>query len=50
MCITDNGPGIPPEIQDRICEPLFTTKKNIPGMGLGLDICRRIIESSQGKI
>jgi len=50
ISVKDNGPGIPPEIQDRIFEPFFTTKNNIQGMGLGLDICRRIIESSQGKI
>ena len=50
ISVKDNGPGIPPEIQDRIFEPFFTTKNTMQGMGLGLDICRRIIESSQGKI
>ncbi|WP_319560274.1 ATP-binding protein [Marispirochaeta sp.] len=50
ISIKDNGPGVSPEIQHRIFEPFFTTKNDIQGMGLGLDICRRIIESSQGKI
>jgi PAS domain S-box-containing protein len=50
VTITDNGPGIPPEIQDRIFEPFFTTKQQGQGTGLGLDICRKILEQSGGKI
>lgn len=50
ILIQDNGPGIDPDIQERIFEPFFTTKNSIQGMGLGLDICKRIVESSQGKI
>lgn len=46
----DNGPGIPPEIRDRIFDPFFTTKKHGEGMGMGLDICRRIVESHRGTI
>jgi signal transduction histidine kinase len=41
--ITDNGLGIPPEIQSRIFEPFFTTKGVGEGSGLGLDIVHRII-------
>lgn len=41
--ITDNGSGIPSEIQPRIFEPFFTTKGVGEGSGLGLDIVRRII-------
>ncbi|BAC89603.1 ATP-binding protein [Gloeobacter violaceus] len=41
--ITDNGPGIPLEIQTRIFEPFFTTKGVGEGSGLGLDIARRIV-------
>lgn len=41
--ISDNGPGIPPEIQSRIFEPFFTTKPVGKGTGLGLDIAYRII-------
>jgi PAS domain S-box-containing protein len=50
VTITDNGPGIPPEIQDKIFEPFFTTKPQGQGTGLGLDICRKILEQSGGKI
>ena len=41
--ITDNGPGIPPEIQPRIFEPFFTTKPPGVGNGLGLHITYNII-------
>lgn len=46
--VSDNGPGIPQEIQDKIFLPNFTTKNT--GMGLGLAIARRIIEESGGQI
>lgn len=48
--ITDSGPGIPQEIQSRIFEPFFTTKKQGEGTGLGLDICKKIVEKHQGQI
>ena len=48
--ITDSGCGIPPEIKPRIFEPFFTTKPAGEGSGLGLDICRKIIDKHQGKI
>jgi signal transduction histidine kinase len=41
--ITDNGPGIPEEMQDRVFEPFFTTKPVGAGAGLGLDICYGIV-------
>ncbi|HEY3476638.1 MAG TPA: ATP-binding protein, partial [Anaerolineales bacterium] len=41
--ISDNGPGIPEEIQPRIFEPFFTTKAPGQGTGLGLHICHDII-------
>ena len=41
--ICDTGPGIPPEIRDRIFEPFYTTKPVGQGTGLGLDITWRII-------
>jgi signal transduction histidine kinase len=46
----DTGPGVPEEIRDHIFDPFFTTKAASGGIGLGLDICRRIIEQSQGRI
>ena len=48
--ITDSGCGIPDEIKPRIFEPFFTTKPAGEGSGLGLDICRKIIDKHQGKI
>lgn len=48
--IKDNGKGIDPEIQDKIFLPFFTTKKHGEGIGLGLDICKQIVEKMNGKI
>lgn len=42
--ISDNGPGIKDELLDKVFEPFFTTKTPESGTGLGLFICRRIIE------
>ena len=48
VSIEDTGSGIDPSNRDRIFKPLFTTKAN--GMGMGLAVCRSIIESHNGKI
>jgi signal transduction histidine kinase len=50
LAFTDSGPGIPPHLIEKIFEPFFTTKKRGEGTGLGLDICRKIIEKHKGKI
>jgi signal transduction histidine kinase len=41
--VADDGPGIPPAIQEHIFDPFFTTKEVGSGTGLGLDTARRII-------
>jgi signal transduction histidine kinase len=48
VSIQDSGSGIEPANIDRIFTPLFTTKAD--GMGMGLSICRSIIESHDGRI
>ncbi|MCZ2357379.1 MAG: GAF domain-containing protein [Bacteroidia bacterium] len=48
--ISDTGPGIPEDIQHRIFEPFFTTKPQGEGTGLGLDICRKIVEKHNGTV
>ena len=45
--IIDNGSGMPPETLERIFQPFFTTKGD-EGTGLGLDICRQIVEQGHG--
>ncbi|MDV6236615.1 ATP-binding protein [Leptospira ellisii] len=47
---TDSGAGIPEEVKDKIFQPFFTTKKQGEGIGLGLDICKNIIEKMGGRI
>lgn len=48
ITVADNGVGISEEIRDKIFVPNFTTKST--GMGLGLAICKNIVESSGGTI
>jgi len=48
--IEDDGPGIPPEIRDRIFTPFFTTKEPGRGMGLGLTIARRVVRGLGGNL
>ena len=46
--VIDDGPGIPPEVVDRIFSPFFTTKPQ--GSGLGLAIVRKIVDAHDGRI
>ncbi|MBT3321570.1 MAG: response regulator [Anaerolineae bacterium] len=48
--VSDNGPGIPPEILEKIWVSFFTTKGSHGGTGLGLSACMEIITQSGGKI
>jgi signal transduction histidine kinase len=48
--ITNDGPGIPPEIASRIFEPFFTTKPVGQGLGLGLDSVNRIVTKHNGSV
>ncbi len=50
ISIIDSGPGIPREIEDKIMESFFTTKKTGKGTGLGLSLGKKIVESHNGTI
>ena len=48
VAVEDTGPGLDPAIAQRIFEPFFTTKPD--GLGMGLSICRSIIEAHRGHL
>lgn len=48
--IEDNGPGVPEALRGRIFDPFVTTKDVGAGTGLGLAVCRGIIEGANGRI
>ena len=48
ISVQDSGPGLNPQIFDRVFDPFYTTKAD--GMGMGLSICRSIIEAHDGRI
>jgi two-component system sensor kinase FixL len=46
--VTDNGPGLAPAVRDRLFQPFVTTKPE--GLGVGLSICRAIVEAHGGEL
>src|SRR4051794_31276819 len=48
VIVRDSGPGLRPEDLDRLFSPFYTTKSG--GLGMGLSICRSIIEAHGGRI
>jgi signal transduction histidine kinase len=50
IAVRDTGPGIPPEIMDRVFDPFFSTKETGEGTGLGLAVSARLIEGMGGTI
>lgn len=50
IAISDNGKGIPRDLQSKVFEPGFTTKKAGLGTGLGLSICLKIVQNHDGRI
>jgi two-component system NtrC family sensor kinase len=50
ITVADTGSGVPAELRERIFEPFFTTKPEGRGTGLGLTVCRSIIERHGGRL
>jgi two-component system, NtrC family, sensor kinase len=48
--VEDDGPGVPPDLRARIFDPFVTTKEVGAGTGLGLAVCRGIVEGAGGRI
>jgi signal transduction histidine kinase len=46
--VADDGPGIPPDVADKVFEPFFTTKPQ--GSGLGLAVVRKIVDAHDGRL
>jgi len=50
LTVSDNGPGIAPEIMDKVFDPFFTTKGKADGTGLGLAVVHGIVKAHKGAV
>ncbi|MBN8938254.1 MAG: PAS domain S-box protein [Rhizobiales bacterium] len=50
VAVSDNGPGVPDDLVRRVFDPYFTTKPAGVGTGIGLSICRNVVEAHGGTI
>ena len=50
IAVLDSGPGIPPDVMEKLFHSFVTTKPKGKGTGLGLRICRRLVEEMGGEI
>jgi len=48
--VDDSGPGVPAGLRERIFEPFFSTKAKGEGTGLGLSVCRKLVEDQGGRL
>jgi signal transduction histidine kinase len=50
IAVEDDGPGIPPELRERVLDPFFSTKPEGEGTGLGLSVTRTIVDAHRGEL
>ena len=50
LCVEDEGVGMSPEVLERIKEPFFSTRLDSGGLGLGVSICRSIVQEHKGTL
>ncbi len=50
LCVSDDGPGVAEIVRERLFEPFVTTKETGKGTGLGLAVCRGLVEAAGGTI